>query len=129
MTKFFALFAAFNGLAAVILGAFGAHGLRGKIPDALLNAYQTGVQYHFYHILALLFIVVLALLKPASRWSQLSGCFFIAGIILFSGSLYAIALGAPRWIGPVTPLGGLSFMAGWVMLFIHLIKTDFALID
>lgn len=129
MTKFFALFAAFNGLVAVILGAFGAHGLKGKIPEVLLSAYQTGVQYHFYHILALLFIVVLAVLKPVSRWSQLSGCFFIAGIILFSGSLYAIALGAPRWIGPVTPLGGLSFMLGWVMLFIHLIKTDLTFID
>nr|WP_317932336.1 DUF423 domain-containing protein [Halioxenophilus sp. WMMB6] len=114
--KFFASFASISGLLAVVLGAFGAHGLKGKIADPLLSAYATGVQYHFYHTLALLFVVVLLLLQGPSRLLGASAGFFIAGIVAFSGSLYLLALGGPKWLGPVTPLGGLCFMVGWVLL-------------
>ncbi|MYM63711.1 DUF423 domain-containing protein [Pseudomaricurvus sp. HS19] len=123
MARMFVALAAASGLLAVVLGAFGAHGLKGKLPEAMLNAYSTGVQYHFYHTLALL-LVALLLQRLTSVWLLWSGWLFVAGMLLFSGSLYALALGAPRWLGPVTPIGGLCFMAGWLCLFIGAWRTD-----
>ncbi len=123
MARMFVALAAVSGLLAVVLGAFGAHGLKGKLPEAMLNAYSTGVQYHFYHTLALL-LVALLLQRLTSAWLLWSGWLFVAGLLLFSGSLYALALGGPRWLGPVTPIGGLCFMAGWLCLFIGAWRTD-----
>jgi uncharacterized membrane protein YgdD (TMEM256/DUF423 family) len=116
MAKHFLLIAGLSGLVAVILGAFGAHGLRGKITPELLAAFQTGVQYQFYHTLALLLVAVLLLRFPEFSSLHWVGLAFVAGLLLFSGSLYALALGGPRWLGPVTPLGGVCFIAGWLML-------------
>ncbi len=122
MTNPFIAVAAASGFVAVTLGAFGAHGLKGKITPELLNAFQTGVQYHFYHTLALLVVGLLLIRFPSERLLMTSGGLFLLGILLFCGSLYLLVLGGPRWLGPVTPLGGLCFMAGWVTLFITALR-------
>lgn len=98
------------------IGAFGAHGLRGKITPDLLEIYETGVKYHFYHSLALLAI---ALAVPAlwqSRWTAYAGGAWVLGIVVFSGSLYLLAITNTRWLGAITPIGGVAFILGWVFL-------------
>ena len=111
------------GLLAVAFGAFGAHALKGSLPVNMLAAYQTGVQYQFFHALALLLVAVLLQLgSGGERFLHWSGKLFVAGIILFSGSLYGLALGGPTWLGPVTPLGGLCFLAAWALLFMAGLK-------
>jgi uncharacterized membrane protein YgdD (TMEM256/DUF423 family) len=106
---------------AVILGAFGAHGLKEKLSAELLATYETGVRYHFYHAFALLATGILYE-RFNRRWLRFAGCCFIIGIILFSGSLYLLAIlmtpgsvGLDR-IGLITPFGGLFFIAGWIFL-------------
>lgn len=116
MAKHFLLLAGLSGLLAVTLGAFGAHGLKGKVTPELLLAFQTGVQYQFYHTLALMAVALLLLRFPQLSLLHWAGWVFVAGILLFSGSLYTLTFGGPRWLGPVTPVGGLCFMAGWVLL-------------
>lgn len=115
-SSLFLLLGALSGFTAVGLGAFAAHGLRERLEPALLAAFQTGVQYQMYHALAL--IGLAALLKNAASptWLQAGGWLFMVGILLFSGSLYGLALGGPRWLGPITPLGGLMFLLGWLAL-------------
>ncbi|MGD8175140.1 DUF423 domain-containing protein [Marinimicrobium sp. ARAG 43.8] len=110
------MLAAFSGLVSVVMGAFAAHGLRGKLTASALSAFETGVQYQMYHALALL--GVLALMRSLGTGVLLQGVAwaFVLGTVLFSGSLYALALGGPRWLGPVTPLGGLCFIVGWGLL-------------
>jgi uncharacterized membrane protein YgdD (TMEM256/DUF423 family) len=103
------------GLTGVALGAFGAHGLRQRLTPELLNAYTTGVLYHLLHALALL---ALALYGRATQSAiGVPAALFAAGILLFSGSLYALALTSVPRLGMVTPLGGLCFLAGWAALF------------
>jgi len=96
---------------AVALGAFGAHALKERLGGDQLAWWHTGVQYHGAHALAL---VLLGLSAANGRAKPLAGWLMVAGIALFSGSLYALALGAPRWLGAITPLGGIAFIAGWV---------------
>lgn len=123
-TKFFLTWAALNGMAAVALGAFGAHGLRGKLPGSLLSAYETAVQYHFYHVFALLFVSLFIMVRRTdSTLLVLSAWGFAVGMLLFSGSLYGLALGGPRWLGPVTPLGGLCLLMAWALLFVGVLRT------
>ena len=100
---------------AVAIGAFGAHALKDHLPGDMLKIYNTGVQYHFYHALGMLLIGVLSLSKPSKMlgWSAL---LLGTGIILFSGSLYVMAISGIRWIGAITPFGGVSFIAGWIFL-------------
>jgi len=116
MAKTFIVVAALAGLLAVVLGAFGAHALRSQVDASLLAAFNTGAQYQMYHALALLMVGMLAYLFPAQKLLRWSGGFFIAGMILFSGSLYALALTQIKWFGPVTPIGGTAFMMGWLLL-------------
>lgn len=106
---------------AVAIGAFGAHGLKSHISTEMLQVYKTGVEYHFYHALGLLLVGVLAYIMP-SVYLKWSAIFLSAGIILFSGSLYVLAISGIKWLGAITPLGGLSFIAGWIMLFIAVWK-------
>jgi uncharacterized membrane protein YgdD (TMEM256/DUF423 family) len=116
------LFAAISGFAGVGMGAFGAHGLRGQRAPELLAALQTGVQYLFWHALALLLIAELWRRSPESsplRWSALA---MAAGIVLFSGSLFVLVLTEQRWLGMVTPFGGVSFMVGWLLLARHCLR-------
>ena len=100
----------------VALGAFGAHGLRARVPADLLAVWQTAVQYHGWHGLALLGTGLLMLRAPATRGLLVAAALFAAGIVLFSGSLYALVLTGARGLGAVTPLGGVAFLAGWLLL-------------
>jgi len=106
-------------LLAVMAGAFGAHGLRNLVSERGLEVFQTAVTYQMYHALALLLVAALSAvaLLPQSLLAFASG-FFVAGILLFSGSLYVLALTDVHWLGPVTPVGGACFMVGWILLVI-----------
>jgi uncharacterized membrane protein YgdD (TMEM256/DUF423 family) len=103
------------GLLAVAAGAFGAHALRARLPADLLAVFETGARYQMYHALALLAVALVAARAPSSM-AAAAGWLFCAGIVLFSGSLYALALTGIRVLGAVTPLGGLCFLAGWAAL-------------
>ena len=120
MTKLFTIIAAISGFLAVALGAFGAHGLRDILDPHAMAIFETGVRYQMLHTLALLGVAVLN--RPATRLLTLSGGFFVVGILLFSGSLYLLALGGPSWLGPITPLGGLSFLSGWALLAVWAVR-------
>ena len=115
MMRSFGIEAAAFGAAAVMLGAFGAHALRGQLDVAAMQVWHTAVEYQFWHVLALLAIAGVAPPRGA-RWWRASGIAFIVGIMLFCGSLYALALGAPHWIGAITPLGGTCLISGWLLL-------------
>jgi uncharacterized membrane protein YgdD (TMEM256/DUF423 family) len=114
-------FAFFAAALAVALGAFGAHGLKPLLDEKGLQNYQTAVQYHFYHALALAICGVLQQFTNSKKVLTAAWLFGV-GLLLFSGSLYAMSFfkaagqTVPKWLGPVTPLGGVSFIAGWVLL-------------
>lgn len=101
---------------AVALGAFGAHGLKARLSAEQLAWWHTGCDYHFIHALGLLGLGVLAAARPELGFSRGIGLSLLAGILIFCGSLYAMALGAPRWFGAITPLGGAAFIIGWLWL-------------
>lgn len=130
MHKNYLVTAAFFGGLAVALGAFGAHGLESITNDAkILHSFQTGVQYQMYHAFALLAVAVLYD-KMSVNWMKRAGMCFIAGIILFSGSLYLLAFfkiqesAAVKFLGPLTPVGGLSLIAGWICLVVAAVKKN-----
>jgi uncharacterized membrane protein YgdD (TMEM256/DUF423 family) len=106
-------------LLAVILGAFGAHALQAVLTPRQLASYQTGVTYHLFHALGLVVLGCIAQVTRATPWLRGAGVLLLLGILLFSGSIYAMAAGAPRWLGMVAPLGGTSFMLGWIALALH----------
>ena len=112
------LFAAFAGALGVLLGAFGAHGLRESIEPRLMETFQTAVQYQLIHALALLLVSLIIGWLGQSLSFDISAYAFMAGIILFSGSLYGLVLTDIRWLGPVTPLGGLCLIIGWLALLV-----------
>jgi uncharacterized membrane protein YgdD (TMEM256/DUF423 family) len=107
-----ALLAGSAGASAVVLGAFGAHALQGVLDAHSLELWHTAVNYHIWHALALAAAVGLG----AGRSRRIAIAAFTLGIVLFSGSIYALALGAPRWAGVITPFGGLAFIIGWIAL-------------
>lgn len=123
MQRFFLSFAALSGFVSVCLGAFAAHGLKHHLTTESLAIWQTGVQYQMYHALALLAVGLLSQ-THASKALKLSGLAFILGSFLFSGSLYALALGALPITGMITPIGGLSFLLGWVALCVHALNPQ-----
>ena len=102
--------------AAVALGAFGAHALRGQLDPQMTAVWQSAVQYHAWHALALLGVGSLLLHFHRNRGLQLSAWLFVAGIVLFAGSLYVVALTGLRGVGAITPFGGVAFLAGWAVL-------------
>lgn len=117
----FLIIAAAYGASGVALGAFGAHGLRSQLSGAGLETWQTAVSYHLVHALALLLVGVwmrgaAVTGGPSGAALNVAGWGFAAGVVLFSGSLYVLALGGPRWLGPVTPVGGAAFIIGWLAL-------------
>lgn len=112
----FIVCAAVSGFIAVALGAFGAHALRELLDVARQGTWETAVHYQMFHVVALLAVGLLAR-EDASRQLRWSGWCFVAGTLLFSGSLYLLALSGQRWLGMVTPLGGVAFLAGWGLLF------------
>jgi len=105
------------GFLAVALGAFGAHALRARLSDAQQGIYETAVLYHFIHSLALVAVGCVAWLRPsAAPLCRSAGLCFAFGVLLFSGSLYLLAISGTRWLGAITPIGGLLFLAGWACL-------------
>jgi uncharacterized membrane protein YgdD (TMEM256/DUF423 family) len=115
MDRIFFALGAVAGVTAVALGAFAAHGLKGKLSPDLFDVFEVGARYHMYHALALL-----GTAWAVTRWpggaTTAAGWLFVAGIVLFSGSLYALAVTGIRPLGAITPLGGVCFIAGWVAL-------------
>ncbi len=115
MDRVFFSLGALSGFLGVAAGAFGAHALRARLPADLLAVFETGARYQMYHALALL-----AVAWAAGRWTgplvAWAGWLFVAGTLLFSGSRYLLALSGVRWLGAITPLGGVCFLAGWLCL-------------
>jgi len=112
------IFAGLAGAIGVVLGAFGAHALRGSIEPRLMETFQTAVQYQLIHALALLLVSLTMGWLGQSLSFEISAYAFMAGIILFSGSLYGLVLTEMKWLGPVTPLGGLCLIVGWLALLV-----------
>jgi uncharacterized membrane protein YgdD (TMEM256/DUF423 family) len=115
MPRFFATAGALSAFLGVAAGAFGAHALRARLQPDLLAVFETGARYQMYHALALLAVAWVATAAP-SAWAVWAGRLFLVGTVLFSGSLYALALSGVRGLGAVTPFGGLAFLAGWLCL-------------
>jgi len=111
---FFAL-GALSAFVSVAAGAFGAHALKARLPADLLVVFETGARYQMYHAVGLLAAAWAASRWPGG-WTSAAGWLFVAGTVLFTGSLYALALSGVRWLGAVTPLGGVAFLAGWAAL-------------
>jgi uncharacterized membrane protein YgdD (TMEM256/DUF423 family) len=110
--------AAISGLLAVALGAFGAHALKKMISPELLETYKTGVQYHFYHTFALLAVGILMHFNP-SKVLKWAANLFVSGIVLFSGSLYMLAISGIKALGIITPFGGVAWIIAWFLLVMH----------
>ena len=113
MTRTFFALGALSALLAVAAGAFGAHALRARLVPDMQTVFETGARYHMYHAFAL---ILAGLLGSTARGSHIAGWLFQAGIVLFSGSLYALALTGTKGLGAITPIGGLAFIAGWLWL-------------
>lgn len=117
----FATGAALCGL-GVVLGAFGAHGLRARVTPDMLAVFETGVRYHLIHALGLLAVAWAASRWPAA-WVSAAGWLFVAGIVIFSGSLYLLVMTGTRWLGAITPIGGLCLIAGWAVLAVGALRA------
>jgi uncharacterized membrane protein YgdD (TMEM256/DUF423 family) len=121
--KAFLLIGALAAALAVALGAFGAHALKARLAPDLLAVFHTAVQYHFYHALGLIVIGLAAGQLVGSVWLKAAGWTMLAGIVLFSGSLYVLATTGYRWLGAITPVGGLAFIAGWILFAVAVART------
>jgi uncharacterized membrane protein YgdD (TMEM256/DUF423 family) len=108
----------------VLAGAFGAHALKDYLTPELIAVYHTAVEYQFYHALGLLAVGILVKSMPDSRALKWSGALMIVGIVLFSGSLYVLSVTGIRWLGAVTPLGGVAFIAAWGCFIAAIVKTE-----
>lgn len=111
------------GFLGVGAGAFGAHGLRGVLSDRLLAVYQTAVLYHLIHALALGLVAAIALVGVGGAWPRRSGGCFVAGVLVFSGSLYLLAVTGAGWLGAITPLGGILLLLGWFSMLMAGLKA------
>ena len=124
MAKFFLVTGSVSAASCIVLGAFAAHGLKQQLGAESLAAFQTGVQYQFYHSLGLILVGVLMLqLQVTTGFIKYAGLAMLAGIVLFSGSLYLLSVGAWKWLGPVTPVGGFAFIVGWLLLALGVVKN------
>jgi len=115
MPRLFLALGSLSAFLAVAAGAFGAHALRARLGPELLAVFETGARYQMYHALALLVVAGVISVAP-SHWAEAAGWLFVAGTVLFCGSLYLLALTGQRWLGAVTPLGGVAFLVGWLSL-------------
>ena len=122
MTKLFLIAAGALGAGGVVLGAFGAHALRATLEPAQLSAWETAVYYQLFHAVALLAVGLAGRMHP-SGWMNAAGGCLLGGVVLFSGSLYVLALGGPGWLGPVTPFGGLMLTAAWVCVVVAAFRS------
>lgn len=122
-TRWFLLLGAANAALAVLLGAFGAHSLKTHLAADMMAVYQTGLQYHLFHALGLIAVGLAMAPLGDSRWLRMSGWLMFAGIVIFSGSLYILSTTGWKWLGAVTPLGGLLFIAAWGLFAIAVVKS------
>jgi uncharacterized membrane protein YgdD (TMEM256/DUF423 family) len=113
--RLFFLLGVVSAFISVGAGAFGAHGLRGRLEPSALGIFETAARYQMYHALALL-AVSWAVTRWPGPWAMRAGWLFVIGTVVFSGSLYALSLTGVRWLGAITPLGGLAFLTGWICL-------------
>jgi uncharacterized membrane protein YgdD (TMEM256/DUF423 family) len=120
--KLFLIIGAINAMLAVALGAFGAHGLEGKISEKYLEVWKTGVQYQMFHALGLFVIAFLLSKFPQSSLLTASGWIMFAGIVLFSGSLYVLSTSGIKVLGAITPLGGVAFIVAWNLIVVAAVK-------
>lgn len=116
MFRMLVMIGSINMLLSVALGAFGAHGLKARLPADMMAVYQTGVQYHMIHALGILLVAALSLKLGESSLVSWSGWLLFIGIILFSGSLYVLSVSGIKILGAITPFGGVSFLIGWLLL-------------
>ncbi len=121
--KLFLVLGAGNAFLAVLLGAFGAHALKSRLTADMMTVFHTGNQYHFYHALGLLLVGIITVQLPDSALLRSAGWLMLAGIVLFSGSLYVLAISGVRWLGAVTPFGGVAFLAAWLLLAVAVWKS------
>jgi len=121
--KLFLFLAGSFGFLSVAIGAFGAHALKGSLSPEMLEINHTGSQYQMYHSLALLAVAILLKFYPDSKFFNTAGWLFVAGIIIFSGSLYVLSLTGIKALGAITPIGGLCFLGGWVCVLIGALKA------
>ena len=119
----FLILGGFNAALVVLLGAFGAHGLKERLTAEMLAVYQTGVHYHLFHALGLIAVGLVATQISDSAYLRWSGWLMLVGIIIFSGSLYALSVSGLRWLGMVTPFGGMSFIAAWILFVVAIMKS------
>ena len=115
MDRFFFVAGSLSAFLAVALGAFGAHGLKNRLTPEMLTIFEVGARYHIYHAFALL-AVGLALIRWPAASILAAGWLFLAGTVIFSGSLYMLSLTGIRWLGAITPIGGVAFLLGWLFL-------------
>lgn len=107
---------AFAAMLSVLLGAFGAHALKDELSSDMMDVYETGVQYHMFHAIGILLVALLIERLPRPGLALWSARLLLAGVVLFSGSLYTLALSGVEALGAITPLGGVAFIAGWICL-------------
>ncbi|NVI98107.1 DUF423 domain-containing protein [Myxococcus sp. AM009] len=122
MMRWWLVLGAVNAFLSVSAGAFGAHALRSRLPQDLQVIFETGARYHMYHALGLVAVGLLGHLRPSSLLNG-AGWAMLVGIVLFSGSLYALALSGVRVLGAITPIGGLGFLAGWLLFAVAAWRT------
>jgi uncharacterized membrane protein YgdD (TMEM256/DUF423 family) len=122
MFKIFVAIGGINALIAVALGAFGAHGLEGRLSPDMIEVFDTGARYHFYHALGMIAVGLVAARLPGSALLNASGWLMLAGIVLFSGSLYVLAATGIKWLGAITPFGGTAFIVAWLLLVIAVLR-------
>ena len=123
MTKFFLFLGSVNMFLVVILGAFGAHGLKERLSPEMMAIYQTGIQYHFYHAAGLLIVGILSFFLQVSPLIHWSGVLMVVGIVIFSGTLYLLSVTGLRWLGAITPVGGTAFVVAWFLLAMACLKA------
>jgi uncharacterized membrane protein YgdD (TMEM256/DUF423 family) len=121
--RLFLLLGGANAMLVVVLGAFGAHALKARLSSDMMAIYHTGIQYHLFHAFGLLVIGLVAAWLPASAYLKWAGWLMSAGIVLFSGSLYLLSLSGQRWLGAVTPFGGVAFIVAWILFCIAVVRT------
>ncbi|MDX1670900.1 MAG: DUF423 domain-containing protein [Balneolaceae bacterium] len=123
MAKLFLFIGSIAMVLAVGLGAFGAHALKARLPADMLEIFETGVRYHFYHALGILVVGLLGYHLPDSVWLKAAGWLMAAGIVIFSGSLYLLSTTGITWLGAITPIGGFSFILAWIFLATAVVKN------
>ena len=123
LARLFITLGSANAALAVMFGAFGAHALKARLSPQMLEVYHTAAQYHFYHALGMIAVGLLATQIQPSTALRLSGLLMLVGIVLFCGSLYLLAITGTTWLGAITPLGGLAFIAAWIALAVAALRA------